>query len=98
MRRQVEECIWRLVEGEKDYLGKGSLCILTDGYGVRIAHATNRRLVFKSWIKLDPEVKKNLETEHHYGEDIKEIGFTEIPEVSRALAQNAGVYISSTRW
>jgi putative two-component system response regulator len=92
MRRQVEECIWRLVEGEKDYLGKGSLCILTDGYGVRIAHATERSLVFKSWIKLDPEVKKNLETEHHYGEDIKEIGFTEIPEVSKALAQNAGVY------
>ena len=92
MRRQLEECIWRLVEREKDYLGKGSLCILTDGYGVRIAHATKRSLVFKSWIKLDPEVKKNLEMEHHYGEDIKEIGFTEIPEVSKALAQNAGVY------
>ena len=40
-----------------------------------------------SWI---PRVKKNLEMEHHYGEDIKEIGFTEIPEVSKALAQNAG--------
>ncbi|HLG30139.1 MAG TPA: HD domain-containing phosphohydrolase, partial [Candidatus Brocadiales bacterium] len=70
--------------------GKGSLCILTDRYGVRIAHATDRSLVFKSWIKLDPGVKKNLEMEHHYGEDIKEIGFTEIPEVSEALAQNAG--------
>jgi HD-GYP domain-containing protein (c-di-GMP phosphodiesterase class II) len=92
MRRQVEEFIWRLVEGEKDYLGKGSLCILTDGYGVRIAHATERSLVFKSWIKLDPAIKKNLETEHHYGEDIKEIGFTEIPEVSKALAQNAEGY------
>ena len=71
-------------------MGKGSLCILTDRYGVRIAHATDRSLVFKSWIKLDPGVKKNLEMEHHYGEDIKEIGFTEIPEVSKALAQNAG--------
>lgn len=89
MRRHAEE-LWKLVEEEKDYLGKGSLCILTDGYGVRIAHATDRSLAFKSWIKLDPGVKKNLEMEHHYGEDIKEIGFTEIPEVSKALAQNAG--------
>ncbi|MCR4319835.1 MAG: HAMP domain-containing protein [Candidatus Brocadiaceae bacterium] len=89
MRRHAEE-LWKLVEEEKDYLGKGSLCILTDRYGVRIAHATDRRLAFKSWIKLDPGVKKNLEMEHHYGEDIKEIGFTEIPEVSKVLAQNAG--------
>lgn len=89
MRRHAEE-LWKFVEGERDYLGKGSLCILTDRYGVRIAHATDRSLVFKSWIKLGPGVKKNLEMEHHYGEDIKEIGFTEIPEVSMALAQNAG--------
>src|SRR3989339_1185578 len=89
MRRHAEE-LWKLVEEEKNSLAKGSLCILTDRYGVRIAHATDRSLVFKSWIKLDPAVKKNLETEHHYGEDIKEIGFTEIPEVSKALAQNAG--------
>ena len=89
MRRHAEE-LWKLIEEEKNSLGKGSLCILTDRYGVRIAHATDRSLVFKSWIKLDPGVKKNLETEHYYGEDIKEIGFTEIPEVSEALAQNAG--------
>ena len=89
MRRHAEE-LWKLVEEENDCFGKGSLCILTDRYGVRIAHATDRSLVFKSWIKLDPGVKKNLEMEHHYGEDIKEIGFTEIPEVSKALAQNAG--------
>ena len=91
MRRHAEE-LWKLIEEEKNSLAKGSLCILTDRYGVRIAHATDRSLVFKSWIKLDPRVKKNLETEHHYGEDIKEIGFTEIPEVSKALAQNAGGY------
>ena len=41
---------------------------------------------------LDLDVKKNLETEHHYGEDIKEIGFTEIPAVSEALAQSGGLY------
>ena len=60
MRRQTEE-LWKLIEEEKDYLGKGSLCILTDGYGVRIAHATDRNLIFKSWVMLDPEVKKKLE-------------------------------------
>ncbi|MBU6392663.1 MAG: HD domain-containing protein [Planctomycetota bacterium] len=91
MRSQAEE-LWKLIEDEKDYLGKGSLCILTDGYGVRIAHATNRNLIFKSWVMLDPQVKKNLEMERHYGEDITEIGFTEIPAVSKALAQSGGLY------
>ena len=42
--------LWKLIEDEKDYLGKGSLCILTDGYGIRIAHATDRSLIFKSWV------------------------------------------------
>src|SRR3990172_9505709 len=91
MRCQAEE-LWKLIEEEKDYLGKGSLCILTDGYGVRIAHATDRNLIFKSWVMLDPAVKKNLEMERHYGEDITEIGFTEIPAVSKALAQSGGLY------
>ena len=91
VRCQAEE-LWNLIEGERDYLGKGSLCILTDKYGVRIAHATDRNLIFKSWVMLDPEIKKNLEMERHYGEDITEIGFTEIPEVSKALAQNEDVY------
>jgi len=91
MRCQAEE-LWKLIEEEKDYLGKGSLCILTDGYGVRIAHATDRNLIFMSWVMLDPAVKKNLEMERHYGEDITEIGFTEIPAVSKALAQSGGLY------
>ena len=86
MRCQAEE-LWNLIEDEKDYLRKGSLCIRTDKYGVRIAHATDRSLVFKSWIKLDSEVKKKLEMEHHYGEDIKEIGFTEIPVLSTFLCK-----------
>jgi HD-GYP domain-containing protein (c-di-GMP phosphodiesterase class II) len=91
MRRQAEE-LWKLIEEERDYLGKGSLCILTDGYGVRIAHATDRSLVFKSWIMLDPDIKNKLETEHHYGEDVTEIGFTNIPEVSQAVAQSGVLY------
>ncbi len=91
MRRPAEE-LWKLVEEERDYLGKGSLCILTDGYGVRIAHATDRSLIFKSWIMLDPDVKNKLEMEHHYGEDVTEIGFTNIPEVSQALAKSGGLY------
>lgn len=91
MRWQTEE-LWQLFEAEKDFLGKGSSCILTDGYGVRIAHATDRSLNFKSWVTLKPDMKNALETEHHYGEDVKEIGFTNIPEVSRALAQDAVLY------
>lgn len=91
MRRRAEE-LWKLIEEERDYLGKGSLCILTDGYGVRIAHATDRSLIFKSWVMLDPDVKNTLEMEHHYGEDVAEIGFTNIPEVYQALAQSGGLY------
>lgn len=93
MRRPAEE-LWKFFREEKDFLGKRSLCILTDGYGVRIAHATNSSLVFKSWTMLDPDVKNMLETERHYGEDITEIGFTERPEVSHALAQSGGLYFT----
>lgn len=91
MRCQAEE-LWKLFEEEKDFLGKGSLCILTDGYGVRIAHATDKSLIFKSWVQLNPDIKNKLEMESHYGEDVKEIRFTHIPEVSRALTQNGGLY------
>ncbi len=38
MRCQAEE-LWKLVEEERNYLMGWCLCILTDGYGVRIAHA-----------------------------------------------------------
>ena len=93
MRYKAQD-LWKIIEEEKDSLGKGSLCILTDGYGVRIAHATDRNLIFKSWIMLDPEVEKKLERERHYGEDITEIGYTEIPEVAKALTQSGGLYIT----
>ncbi len=91
MRRPAEE-LWELVEKEKDYLNEGSVCILTDKYGVRIAHAADRSLVFKSWVKLDQKIKKELMSESHYGDDIKEIGFTELPEVSDVLDQRIGQY------
>ncbi len=91
MMRQAEG-LWKLIEEERDYMGKGSLCILTDAYGVRIAHATDRSLIFKSWVMLDPGAKNQLETKCHYGEDVREIGFTTIPEVSKALARSSEFY------
>ena len=58
MRCQAEE-LWKLIEAEKDCLGEGSLCILTDGYGVRIAHATDRNLIFMSWLRLTLRLKRS---------------------------------------
>lgn len=45
---------------EKDRLGKGVVCVLSDKHGVRIAHASDRNLLFKSWILCLPPSEKNL--------------------------------------
>ena len=92
MRTNAED-IWNLIEEEKYSVIGNATCILTDRYGVRIGHSTDRKLLFKSWVKLDNKIKRKLKKERHYGEDIKEIGSTDIPEVSDALMQNNAVHI-----
>ncbi len=51
---------WLYTLIEKDRLGKGVVCVLSDKHGVRIAHASDRNLLFKSWIPLPPAVEKEL--------------------------------------
>ena len=86
------ESLWSFVEEEKDISEKGGVCILSDRFGVRIGHASNRSLIFKSWIPLNPYIKNKQEKERYYGKDIKIIGFTSIPEVSKALASFKDLY------
>lgn len=92
MRTHAED-IWNLIEEEKSAITGGVICVLTDRYGVRIGHSTDRRLLFKSWVKLDNKIKRKLKKEQHYGEDIKEIGSTNIPEVSDVLMRKNAVHI-----
>jgi len=90
--RYPAEVLWSLVEEEKSIHDKGGVCILSDRFGVRIGHASNRSLIFKSWIPLNPYIKNKQEKERYYGKDIKIIGFTSIPEVSKALASFKDLY------
>jgi HD-GYP domain-containing protein (c-di-GMP phosphodiesterase class II) len=92
MRTNAED-IWNLIEEEKHSSIRNVTCILTDRYGVRIGHSTDRKLFFKSWVKLDNKIKRKLKKEQHYGEDIKEVGSTDIPEVSDVLMQKKVVLI-----
>ena len=52
--------LYTLIEKEKDRLGKGVVCVLSDKHGVRIAHASDRNLLFKSWVPLPPAMKREL--------------------------------------
>ena len=74
-----------LIEKEEDRLGKGVVCVLSDKHGVRIAHASDRNLLFKSWIPLTPAVEKELISKKSYGECITEIGSTNYQEVADTL-------------
>ncbi|HHT9105101.1 MAG TPA: HD domain-containing phosphohydrolase [Candidatus Wujingus californicus] len=92
MRTNAED-IWNLIGEEKNAAIRNVTCILTDRYGVRIGHSTDKKLLFKSWVKLDNKIKRKLEKERHYGEDIKELGSTDIPEVSDVLMRKNAVHI-----
>ena len=77
--------LWELIEHENDKVGLGNAVILSNSDGVRIAHSTKRDLVFKAWVTLKPEIKEQILKEERYGSDIKEIAFTDIPEVMEAV-------------
>jgi diguanylate cyclase (GGDEF)-like protein len=77
--------LWELIEHENDRVGLGNAVILSNSDGVRIAHSTKRDLVFKAWVTLKPEIKEQILKEERYGSDIKEIAFTDIPEVMEAV-------------
>jgi len=81
----IAEELWELIEHENDRVGLGNAVILSNSDGVRIAHSTKRDLVFKSWVTLKPEIKEQILKEERYGSDIKEIAFTDIPEVMEAV-------------
>src|SRR3989304_7078415 len=77
--------LYTLIEKEKDRLGKGGVCVLSDKHGVRIAHASDRNRLFKSWVPLPPAMKRELTSKKTYGEYITEIGSTNYQEVADTL-------------
>ncbi len=92
MKTDAED-IWNLIKEERNYERKNINCILTDRYGVRIGHSTDRNRLFKSWAKLDSKIKRELEEEQHYGKDIKEIDSTDIKDVADMLIKKEDIFI-----
>ncbi|MEW6717392.1 MAG: GAF domain-containing protein [Chloroflexota bacterium] len=82
--RVLAEEIWSLVEAEKDVLGIGSLAILFDEYGIRLAHSSDRSLIFKAVVPLDPQLEAQLLAERRLG-DIEKIEATNLPELAEGL-------------
>jgi len=80
------EEIGSLIEAEKYQLGPGSIAILFDEYGIRLAHATDRDLLFKAVVPLDPKVEAQLLAEHRLGYE-GEITSTDFPELAEGLLQ-----------
>jgi len=77
--------LWEIIERERDRVGAGNVVIVSNSDGVRIAHSTRRDLIFKSWIPLQQTTHEQILTENRYGEGVKEIYATEIPEVMNAV-------------
>ena len=82
--RVLAEEIWEQVEMDKDHAGPGSVAILFDEYGIRLAHASDRGLIFKSVVPLDPLVEAQLLAERRLG-DKEIIGSTNFPELAEGL-------------
>ncbi|HHT9106969.1 MAG TPA: diguanylate cyclase, partial [Candidatus Wujingus californicus] len=85
------EELWELVEKEDERIGSGNTVIISDPDGVRIAHSKKRELIFKSWMPLRPEIKERILKEKRFGRDIKEILFTEMPEMLQAVTATTPV-------
>ncbi len=78
------EEVWSLIELEKNTLGIGSVAILFDEYGIRIAHASDRSLIFKSVVPLDPQLEAQLLAEQRFG-TMDRIESTNFPELAEGL-------------
>jgi HD-GYP domain-containing protein (c-di-GMP phosphodiesterase class II) len=77
--------IWSYVRGAIGQIGVGSLAVLTDEYGVRIAHSTDESLVYKSWAPLPEETRQAIIREQRYGADITDIGSTDFQDITTAV-------------
>jgi|GEM_PF-2975681 len=84
LRVHAEE-IWSMVEFEKDTVGSDSVAILFDEYGMRIAHASDRSLIFKTVVPLDPQLEAQLLAEHRLG-TMNVIESTNFPELAEGLS------------
>ena len=77
--------LWEIIDRERDRVGAGNAVIVSNFDGVRIAHSNRRDLLFKSWTPLQQATREQILTENRYGEGVKEIDSTEIPEVMDAV-------------
>ena len=74
------------IEHENDRVGFGK-CSNTIHFGTAcVSHIPQKGIwFFKAWVTLKPEIKEQILKEERYGSDIKEIAFTDIPEVMEAV-------------
>ncbi|MBI2877167.1 MAG: PAS domain S-box protein [Candidatus Tectomicrobia bacterium] len=87
LRVRAEE-LWRIVEKEKDRLGEGSLATLFDEYGIRLAHARNRRMIFRAVASLPRHTERRLLAEGRFG-TLKRIGSLPFPDLAQGLREPA---------
>ncbi len=75
------ESFWEPLQEDSKFRGPGSVAIITDEFGVRIGHGSDRGMVYKAWAPLPRETVAALLEEQHYGADITEIEATDYPEI-----------------
>ncbi|MBI5379248.1 MAG: PAS domain-containing protein [Nitrospirae bacterium] len=81
------EELWRLVERMRDRVLPGSVVILSDKQGIRLAHSTRRDLVFQAWAPLSDREAQDLLARKELGSDVQTIPGTDLPEVHAAVRE-----------
>ncbi len=81
------EEIWKIVEGARDRIVPGSVAIVSDRKGIRLAHSTRRDLVFQSWAPLPEEEARDLLARKEFGSDVRTIDGTDLADLQAAVRE-----------
>jgi signal transduction histidine kinase len=65
------DALWALTDSLKELAGAGSYAVVLDGHGIRIAHSSNRALVFRPAGVVPPDEKAAMVAARRFGPDTR---------------------------
>ena len=81
------EELWKIVEEARDRVIQGSVAIISDRNGIRLAHSTRRDLIFRSWAPLPEKEARDLLSRRDLGSDVSAVPATDLDDVHKAVRE-----------
>lgn len=81
------EEFWKIVEEARDRVIPGSVAIVSDRNGIRLAHSTRRDLIFQSWAPLPEKEARALLSRKDLGSDVSAVPATDLDDVYTAVRE-----------